>query len=486
MKKLLLCTAMLCLVSCDSKTDSNETSENNPVSNELKTSATNQAYDTIIPKLRGELPPDVTGLISSATPTENRPFFDYFSWQSFIALNWPASLDDRGVPINPTSPDAFRSVNRTGEDSSLIVWNTYREGFELMPPDGSTPPSWNGNEPSYSPAGKNTDGKLVFAMSTKGGLLDEINEAFGGPLIDQKRNYVRYDVRINQIEYDQIRDNKWYDQGVLLAAIDAAAEKSKSDGISEGVQFLNNSIELKGAWRVLTDSDDISRYYAVRALVETEDGSYAEETMGLVGLHIMQKTETFPQWVWSTFEHIDNLDGTHPSFNNGTDTPSTGSLGYNCEPQVLGEDGFPAQDDPRRDPIQVSRVTEIPTTPSGFSTAELNAKYKSLLAGTVWENYELIGTQWPTDPDLKSPYDPEFEPKTYYTGTLAGDPFPDKLANITMETYFQTNSCMQCHYHAAAYGVDYSWIVANRVLKDYTNEPSKTPGPHQCQTSNSK
>ena len=154
MKKLLLCTAMLCLVSCDSKTDSNETSENNPVSNELKTSATNQAYDTIIPKLRGELPPDVTGLISSATPTENRPFFDYFSWQSFIALNWPASLDNRGVPINPTSPDAFRSVNRTGEDSSLIVWNTYREGFELMPPDGSTPPSWNGNEPSYSPAEK--------------------------------------------------------------------------------------------------------------------------------------------------------------------------------------------------------------------------------------------------------------------------------------------------------------------------------------------
>ena len=219
-------------------------------------------------------------------------------------------MDDRGVPINPTSPDAFRSVNRTGEDSSLIVWNTYREGFELMPPDGSTPPSWNGNEPSYSPAGKNVDGKLVFAMSTKGGLLDEINEAFGGPLIDQKRNYVRYDVRINQIEYDQIRDNKWYDQGVLLAAIDAAAEKSKSDGISEGVQFLNNSIELKGAWRVLTDSDDISRYYAVRALVETEDGSYAEETMGLVGLHIMQKTETFPQWVWSTFEHVDNLDGT--------------------------------------------------------------------------------------------------------------------------------------------------------------------------------
>ena len=38
--------------------------------------------------------------------TSLRPFFDYFSWESFIALNWPAS-SSRGVPNDPNNPSAF-------------------------------------------------------------------------------------------------------------------------------------------------------------------------------------------------------------------------------------------------------------------------------------------------------------------------------------------------------------------------------------------
>ena len=422
--------------------------------------------------------------------THNRPFFDYFSWQSFVALNWPASMDDRGVAIDPDNPDAFRAVNQSGDNSSLVVWNTYLEGFELMPPDGSAPPAWNSKGPSYSPRDATSDGRLVFAMTTKGGLMDEINEAFGGPLIDQNRNYVRYDVRINQIEYDQIRNNKWYDQDTLEKAIEDKVAADKKAGIKtpEGVQFDNNAIELKGAWRILTDEDDVSRFYAVEGWVQNDEKTYVLETMGLVGLHIMQKTENFPQWIWSTFEHVDNLSGDNPSFNNGTAHPSTGDRGYNCEPLLLSEDAttFPPIDDPRRDPVQVTRVDPIPTTPNkpkGYSTAALNKKYQKLLEGTVWANYELVGTQWPTDPSQKSPYDPDFDPATYDDHKdFAGNPFPDHLANVTMETYFQTNSCMQCHYHAAAYGVDYSWIVANRVLGDYTDSQNPNTKRYRCNT----
>jgi hypothetical protein len=32
-------------------------------------------------------------------------------------------------------------------------------------------------------------------------------------------------------------------------------------------------------------------------------------TVGLVGLHIVQKTASRPQWIWSTFEQIDNVPG---------------------------------------------------------------------------------------------------------------------------------------------------------------------------------
>ena len=30
-------------------------------------------------------------------------------------------------------------------------------------------------------------------------------------------------------------------------------------------------------------------------------------TLGLVGLHIVHKTDSEPQWIWSTFEHVNNV-----------------------------------------------------------------------------------------------------------------------------------------------------------------------------------
>lgn len=36
--------------------------------------------------------------------------------------------------------------------------------------------------------------------------------------------------------------------------------------------------------------------------------------MGLVGFHIVQKTPSAPQWIWSTFEQVDNVGCQHASF----------------------------------------------------------------------------------------------------------------------------------------------------------------------------
>lgn len=474
MKHIFLLAATLTLASCSngrSEIDSALESENgNP-------------YKTVTPALSGSLPLDVT--FSSAenlTPEQNRPFFDHFSWQTFIALNWPAASSNRGVAIHPDNPDSFRSVNRSGLTPSPVVWGTYREGFELFPPnDTPIPPAWNSSDPSYSPAGASHSGKRVFAMMTKGGLLDEVNEAFGGPLIDQNRNYVRYEVRVNETEYEQVRTNKWYDKPTLEVDIAVAV---KSSG-NEGIQFKNNSVELKAAWREMVEGDDTSRYYVVEGLIADQNGNYQPAKMGLVGMHIMQKTELVPQWVWSTFEHVDNVTGVHPSFNNGSDAPAapltdSGNEAAGVDPTTISQAQIKARGYDRepikvppfiaetdRIPVQVTRIDPIPNTPNnpaGYSTQDLNKKYQSLVAGTVWEHYELISTQWPTNTKLPSPYNPDFDPPTDYEPKLAGYPFPKHSANVTMETYFQKNSCMQCHYHAAAFGADYSWVMVNRVI----------------------
>ena len=51
-------------------------------------------------------------------------------------------------------------------------------------------------------------------------------------------------------------------------------------------------------------------------------------------------------------------------------------------------------------PVQVTRVNPIPNTPPGASTREFNAYYQQLLKGTVWQNYQLVVTQWPFNPGI--------------------------------------------------------------------------------------
>ena len=174
-------------------------------------------------------------------------------------------------------------------------------------------------------------------------------------------------------------------------------------------------------------------------------------TLGLVGLHIAHKTKSQQSWIWSTFEHVDNLKpppgspfGAKASFNNSGCPPAT------CPPNVqtaakpyteLDQNGKPINK-----PVQVVRIN-----PVGDSNADqLNAIFQSLLKGSVWANYKLITTQW--------------------IGELGTMPKPAFMANMTLETFIQlpkppsdgpvpypspgynpfapgvaSSSCMKCH-----------------------------------------
>ena len=145
--------------------------------------------------------------------------------------------------------------------------------------------------------------------------------------------------------------------------------------------------------------------------------------MGLVGLHIMQKTRGAPQWVWSTFEHADNVDGERPSFFD----PAC----HGCE---INRQTFPGVRN------QVVRTTPIPSKPPVCNAAtfvddiaDLNRRVGAALAEqrTPLANYLLVSTQWPTFSGT---------PSTVFTVQ------PPLLANTTMETFIQpTSSCMGCH-----------------------------------------
>jgi hypothetical protein len=75
---------------------------------------------------------------------------------------------------------------------------------------------------------------------------------------------------------------------------------------------------VKAAWRILTDKDTPAirrRYYVVKDAevldvaksLRAGAAVCAKHDIALVGLHIVIKTTYRPQWIWSSFEHIDNV-----------------------------------------------------------------------------------------------------------------------------------------------------------------------------------
>jgi hypothetical protein len=207
-------------------------------------------------------------------------------------------------------------------------------------------------------------------------------------------------------------------------------------------QDWSGSFELKLAWRILrSGQDDFSRFYTTPAVVMDEgpDGKAVERkgvTVGLVGMHIGHKSTTSPQWIWSTFEQVDNLDVdpvAHPKLKPSFFDPGCPICAVNQQPQQVNG-VYP------RIPTQASRAIPIP----GDKLA-LNAQAQAVLRqmGSVWQYYQLIDTQWPTDPKATpSPWNGGLPDAI--TNKPGGDPTPVMLTNITMETYFQTGNQPAC------------------------------------------
>jgi len=182
-------------------------------------------------------------------------------------------------------------------------------------------------------------------------------------------------------------------------------------------------------------------------------GKCRMQKMGLVGLHFVQKTPMRPQWVWSSFEQIDNVPEPDIAPSSGrryslNDPSRAQALDPSTAPPQISRSNLPA-DNPR--PMQVIRSKKI-----ADSTRKTNADYQALLRGTVWEHYQLVMTQWPKFPQ------PEQENGAPFPGQFTGPDPMTNIANTTMETYFQksaSTSCMTCHDAARRKGTDFVWFL---------------------------
>jgi hypothetical protein len=296
---------------------------------------------------------------------------DCYAWRLFVALNWPAD-----VAAKTADPTASFGVN------APVVWETWRNASReapdtVFPKDGSDPGPW-------------LDAAIValgpdrFEAADEGPLqlaaLIETLEAAGGPALPfdpQAAGLPRNETRLNKETYEFVRAEELFNIEGQVAKFNAGAET---------ISFPAMAKEVKAQWRVITEADK-PRYHWVEA-----QGAQGMQIYGLTALHIT--TKDLPNWLWATFEHIDNKtaqpgDATHPS-GEGWLLPSA--------------DRFACTDAPY----------DCEAIPQGIG-----------LEGTPWANYRLRGVQI-----------------DFFDSTGR----ETRLANSQPERFFQTSSsCITCH-----------------------------------------
>ncbi|HZY60551.1 MAG TPA: hypothetical protein VFE56_12365, partial [Candidatus Binataceae bacterium] len=222
---------------------------------------------------------------SSGTPIQ---FFDDYSWRAFIALIWPAATGQRGQP----------DKSKTVADAGPRVFETYKFLWEIFHNNGSIPALWNTYDAAQFNACNAAIGFGDVSLSSFSKFSDLGQAGFGtlvGPLVAQNQNYVRYLTGVNEIEFNQILSSQLY-------------LRKNLPNTPNSLTFKNGALDIKSSWILMAGMPHPERYYTRTALVlDPESGKCSAATVGLVGLHIVQKTPTRPQWTWSTFEQVDNV-----------------------------------------------------------------------------------------------------------------------------------------------------------------------------------
>lgn len=363
--------------------------------------------------------------------TDGQAAFDTYSWNMFVALNWPASTTKRGEP-NCTKPLSA---------SGLKVWQTYKTSNEVFRKDGLSPGTW---QSGYG-LGSSVSAVKQVSKASKTVAISSHQEAVGGWLIDQQGNPTYFQMWVNKNWYDYVLNNNLYNKD--------------NYSNSTNIDLPWNSAELKSAWRILTSTDDTANYITqISEVAEFDDtgkptGTTKKVTLGLVGLHVIYKPVGFPQWIWSTFEHVENVPDSEydPTTNKVVSEPALeiNYSYYNATATNVNQSPCKVSDPTDcqsfSKPNSLTRLTPI-RTDAKAANAEYQAKH---VQGTVLENYQLITTQWPTQPNNPA--------------ALWGDPTPTISANTTMESYIQTSSnCTNCHGMATLPGLqvksDFSFL----------------------------
>ncbi len=394
--------------------------------------------------------------------------FDFYSWRTFIALNSPA---DETKPIDSEAAQADTPTR--WEDM-----NNFKQLLDVMLPAELQPPQWPTDPVAMEHERERLAGECKDQLKAKPDLMivkmieESFNEPFKtGPLIDQDGHYAIFDILMNRQMFKYIMLHHLNTKAGQMNAANSGLLVDFPPGQNTTAEL--GAFMLKVSWKILTDEEHAAKTFHMRkALVLMPPGAERPclpETLGLIGFHAVHKTASRPQWIWTSFEHVKNVPDKDEVAANKLVGPYN-FFSVKCKadcPAVNATPPTPWDPDPalrlrfRKDDSFKSQI--VRETPLTDAAKNMNTIFHSMLpTNSVWQNYMLLSTQWPsafacTSLHSQVPGAPAPETDFVKQPDMTCSPAPTFMANSTLETYSQgdvplaSSSCIACHGNAASF-----------------------------------
>ena len=406
---------------------------------------------TVPPSFSGCSPqPTIAPTLPSEMTFPSQANANCLAWQEFVDLNWQAAPGQCGVPDNSVGAAKFGTPGNTAP----VVWETYQEASQVFKPGAAQPDPWCASQTLPSAMGGPSESKTLKPTSTHGfkalfedSKFETTHLSFfkqaseGDPwLTAQNGHLTMYEIRVDRPEYDYIVQNKLYNADVQQQFV-----------TTQGINLPDGSVEIKAAWLELDSPSLYPLYKTSRAIVQYPGGKPHPVIVGLVGLHIIQKTPDAQQFIWATFEHV-GLDPTVADIKAKNLTPPYTYYNPTCNPSTdhyhCAVNTAPMNNSPDyQAPLQAARFRPI-SSASTDNVVGLNEAMWNLIAASdpnsVFLHYQLVDALWPTS---STPIPPAaMTPLT--DGAAAPDPVSQPVANTSLETFIQNRTCLYCHASA--------------------------------------
>ena len=395
--------------------------------------------------------------------------FDFYSWRTFVAMNSPADGKTTILQSQPGTPTRWESMDN------------FKQLLDVMLPPKLQPPKWPTDKAGMEaerdrliPAEcaalhKQMPERMVVKM-----IEESFNEPFKtGPLIDQQGRYAIFDILMNRQMFDYISQHHLYNKAGQVSAGASGLAVDFPPGQNSDATL--GAFMLKVSWKILgPDEPRPDTFHQVKALVLMPPGDprakrpCLPETLGLIGFHAVHKTASRPQWIWTSFEHVRNVPDTDEVAARKFDGPYN-FFSVNCKDDCPERNATPPREFWQPDPALQLKFKDtkfksqiVRETPLTDAAKNMNKIFHSMLKGTVWENYMLLSTQWPSVFGCTTLHSQNFDapaPRTDFIKQpdMNCSPAPTYFANSTLETYSQgeiplaSSSCIACHGNAVGF-----------------------------------